>query len=144
VQLKVVTEPNWEAAFTGPANNHPTTYSEGGCFSPDPSDYPDFLGSKNLAVGQYNVSDYAPAEVDKLVAAGIGTSNPAGRLAAYSGLVRRPRPTCRTLGFSSGTEPRRCRASSASPITAPTPGPVPTPRSLGQRHKQQGGDLPWW
>ncbi len=61
----------------------------GGCFSPDPSNYTDWLGSKNLQVGQYNTADYAPPSVDKLIAAGIATTNPARRFVAYSQLVRR-------------------------------------------------------
>jgi peptide/nickel transport system substrate-binding protein len=89
VQLKIMSDSAYGAIFTGPAAKRATTFSGGGCFSPDPSNYTDFLGSTNLKVGQYNVSDYAPPAVDSLIAAGIATSDPTKRFAAYSALVRR-------------------------------------------------------
>ena len=48
VQFKVGSINNWELVETGPASKRMTTYSGGGCFSPDPSNYTDWLGSKNL------------------------------------------------------------------------------------------------
>ncbi len=53
---------------------------------PDVSGYDFFLGSANLAPGQFNTADYAPPVVDQLLAAGIATSDPAKRFAVYSRL----------------------------------------------------------
>jgi len=63
--------------------------SGGGCFQPDPNTYSDFLGSNNLQSGSWNMADYAPPEVDTLLAQGEATSNPAQRFAVYSKLFQR-------------------------------------------------------
>jgi peptide/nickel transport system substrate-binding protein len=59
------------------------------CIGPDVSGYDFFLGSGNLAQGEFNTADYAPPAVDKLLAAGIATSEPAARFAVYSKLEER-------------------------------------------------------
>jgi peptide/nickel transport system substrate-binding protein len=90
VQLKI--NPSYGAylnVMTGPAVTRPTTYaSYNGCFSPDPSNYSDFLGRQNLAVGQYNSADYAPATVDQLLSSGVSTISSAARFTTYASLVR--------------------------------------------------------
>jgi peptide/nickel transport system substrate-binding protein len=90
VQLKVnPTYSSYLNVMVGPAATRPTTYaSYNGCFSPDPSNYSDFLGSQNLAVGQYNSADYAPPRVDQLLSAGVSTTSNAARFTIYAALVR--------------------------------------------------------
>ena len=88
-QIKVEPIDAYEAAETGPASKHLPTFQTGGCLGPDVSGYDFFLGSANLAPGQFNTADYAPPAVDKLLAAGIATSNPAARFAIYSQLEER-------------------------------------------------------
>jgi peptide/nickel transport system substrate-binding protein len=49
---------------------------------------PGWDGSANTQPGGWNFSDYAPQAVDKLLASGLATSNPAQRFAAYSELFK--------------------------------------------------------
>jgi peptide/nickel transport system substrate-binding protein len=90
VQLKInPTYSNYLNVMTGRAATRPTTYaSYNGCFSPDPSNYSDFLGSQNLAIGEYNSADYAPADVDHLLSEGVATTSNAARFSIYAALVR--------------------------------------------------------
>jgi peptide/nickel transport system substrate-binding protein len=91
IQLKVkAVDTNTLASMdTGPAAQRPTGMGGGGCFQPDPNTYSDFLGSDNLQVGSWNVADYAPAEVDQLLAQGEASSNSAQRFAVYSKLFQK-------------------------------------------------------
>lgn len=79
----------WQALQTGPDAKRSTVYASGGCFNPDPNAYSDFLGSQNLKPGLWNIADYAPTAVDRLLAAGVATSDPAKRFAIYSQLLAR-------------------------------------------------------
>jgi peptide/nickel transport system substrate-binding protein len=79
----------WQAVMTGPVASRPTEFSTGWCTGPDVSAYGFSLGSWNAQPGQWNTADYAPPEVDKLLNAGIATSDPAKRFAVYSRLVQR-------------------------------------------------------
>jgi peptide/nickel transport system substrate-binding protein len=88
-QIKVEPINAYEAAESGPAEKRLPTFQTGGCIGPDVSGYDFFLGSANLAPGQFNTADYAPPAVDKLLAAGIATSNPEARFAVYSQLEQR-------------------------------------------------------
>jgi peptide/nickel transport system substrate-binding protein len=85
-QIKVEPINAYEAAESGPAAKRLPTFQTGGCIGPDVSGYDFFLGTANLAPGEFNTADYAPPEVDKLLAAGTATSNPAARFGIYSKL----------------------------------------------------------
>jgi len=89
LQVKSIAETASQALDTGPATQRPTGMSGGGCFQPDPNTYSDFLGSNNLAAGSWNMADYAPPEVDTLLAQGEATSSPAERFAVYSKLFQK-------------------------------------------------------
>jgi peptide/nickel transport system substrate-binding protein len=88
LQLKEVQVTAWQAVENGPTAKRSTAFAGGGCFQPDPGTYADFLGSANTQPGGWNFSDYAPQAVDKLLASGLATSNPAQRFAAYSELFK--------------------------------------------------------
>jgi ABC-type transport system substrate-binding protein len=83
--IKALTLDAWEAAETGPVSKRQTSFSTGGCEGPDVSGYDHYIGS----LGQFNLAGYAPAAVDKLVAAGLATTKPAQRFAIYSKLLQR-------------------------------------------------------
>jgi peptide/nickel transport system substrate-binding protein len=89
LQVKAIAETASQAVDTGPAAQRPTGMSGGGCFQPDPNTYSDFLGSNNIQAGSWNMADYAPPEVDTLLAQGEATSDPAQRFAVYSKLFQR-------------------------------------------------------
>jgi peptide/nickel transport system substrate-binding protein len=89
LQLKELNVTAWQGIENGPAAKRSTAFGGGGCFQPDPNTYSDFLGSKNLAAGGWNFSNYAPAAVDTLLAQGVATSSPAQRFAVYSKLFER-------------------------------------------------------
>jgi peptide/nickel transport system substrate-binding protein len=89
LQIKYLDVIAWQGLQTGPDTKRSTVYASGGCFNPDPNAYSDFLGSQNLKPGQWNIADYAPAAVDKLLAAGVATSDPTKRFAIYSQLFAR-------------------------------------------------------
>jgi peptide/nickel transport system substrate-binding protein len=58
--------------------------------SPDPSELPGSnLGSKNARAGHFNESNWAPADADRLIAAGLTTLDPVKRLAIYGQLLKR-------------------------------------------------------
>jgi peptide/nickel transport system substrate-binding protein len=86
--IKAIAETNEQAIETGTPTQRPTGMSGGGCFQPDPNTYSDFLGTNNLASGSWNMADYAPPEVDTLLAQGEATSDPAQRFAVYSKLFQ--------------------------------------------------------
>jgi peptide/nickel transport system substrate-binding protein len=87
-QIKNGTLPNWLAIEGGPDGKRMATVDYGGCSNPDVSGYDAYLGSQNLASGQYNISDYAPAVVDQLLATGVTTLEPAKRFTIYSELLQ--------------------------------------------------------
>jgi peptide/nickel transport system substrate-binding protein len=87
--VKSIPETASQALDTGPDGKRPTGMSGGGCFQPDPNTYSDFLGTNNLASGSWNMADYAPPQVDTLLAQGEATSDPAQRFAVYSKLFQR-------------------------------------------------------
>jgi peptide/nickel transport system substrate-binding protein len=88
-QIKVLPAAPWDAVESGPAGKRATTETGAGCFNPDPSAYYDVLGSQNTKVGSWNVADYAPPEVDNLMAAGLAASEPAKRFPIYSQLLQK-------------------------------------------------------
>jgi peptide/nickel transport system substrate-binding protein len=56
----------------------------------DPSELPErVLGSVNAAAGQFNLSNWAPADVDRLIADSSRTSDRAKRLELYGQILRR-------------------------------------------------------
>jgi peptide/nickel transport system substrate-binding protein len=87
-QIKNGTLPNWLAIEGGPDSKRMATIDYGGCSNPDVSGYDAYLGSQNLAAGQYNISDYAPAVVDHLLATGVTTLDPAKRFVIYSEVLK--------------------------------------------------------
>jgi peptide/nickel transport system substrate-binding protein len=87
-QIKNIGQNAWFAVATGPDAKRPTLYTTTGDCTPDPSTYDVFLGSNNLQPGQFNVADYAPGAVDKLIASGLATNNPAKRLVIYTKLLQ--------------------------------------------------------
>jgi peptide/nickel transport system substrate-binding protein len=65
-------------------------YVTAGCNSPDPNENPKFmLGSKNAVAGSFNITDWAPADVDVLLKESVATTNNAKRFAIYSKLLKR-------------------------------------------------------
>ncbi len=87
-QLKVVTEAQQESNGTGPASDRSTYFWEGGCINPDVSGYDFYLGSWDLKQGQWNVANWAPPEVDKLLTTGSTTSNQGQRFTMFSQVVQ--------------------------------------------------------
>jgi ABC-type transport system substrate-binding protein len=87
--VKVLNVETWQGIQSGPDAKRATSFATGGCFNPDPSAYDDFLGSWNTKQGFWNVANYTPSQVDKLINAGIATTDPAKRFAIYSNLFRR-------------------------------------------------------
>jgi peptide/nickel transport system substrate-binding protein len=80
----------WSAQATGPAAKRPVTvFPTGTCGIDVSCSTTELLGSATLAAGSYNTADYAPPAVDKLITAGLSTTNPAQRFAAYSKLLER-------------------------------------------------------
>ncbi len=61
-----------------------------GCNSPDPNENPKFmLGSRNAVAGSFNITDWAPPDVDQLLAESVATTNNAKRFAIYAKLLKR-------------------------------------------------------
>jgi peptide/nickel transport system substrate-binding protein len=89
LQIKSMALTPWQGVESGPATKRSTVFASGGCFQPDPGTYADFLGSNNLATGNWNIANYAPPTVDTLLAQGQATTNPAQRFAVYSKLWAR-------------------------------------------------------
>jgi peptide/nickel transport system substrate-binding protein len=89
-QIKVAPSiPAFGAVQTGPAASRRTCFSVWGASSPDASAFVgEMLGSWNLKQGQWNVSDYAPPQLDKLLLDGIETTNAAARFSVYSQILR--------------------------------------------------------
>jgi peptide/nickel transport system substrate-binding protein len=88
LEIEPLVDSAWFANITGPAANRPLTFSETGGCTPDPSWNDLWLGSKNLGKGLLNVANYAPAEVDRLLADGLATQDPKQRLEIYTKVLR--------------------------------------------------------
>ncbi len=82
VQIKVATNiGSWDATETGPPLGHLANYVPNGNVAIDPNGYLEFLlGSWNAKVGGFNEAEYDPPAVDKLIKAGIGTTDRAERV----------------------------------------------------------------
>ncbi len=80
----------WVSAETAvPASQRPSNFSLGGCTSPDISSGLEYeLGSWDAKQGAWNMADYTPPEVDKLLNEGVATSNKATRFQVYSKLLQ--------------------------------------------------------
>ncbi|WP_116952038.1 ABC transporter substrate-binding protein [Jiangella endophytica] len=89
LRIDPVGDTEWFGAVSGPPDQRPLTFSETGACSPDPSWNDIWLGSANLAQGSTNVANWAPADVDQLLAAGLATQDPAERLGIYTNLLHR-------------------------------------------------------
>jgi peptide/nickel transport system substrate-binding protein len=100
LQVKFLPVVQWQTLETGPDAKRSTVYAGGGCFNPDPSAYSDFLGSQNLKPGLWNIADYAPASVDRLLAAGVATSDAAKRFAIYARLIAQLQADVPYVGLS--------------------------------------------
>jgi peptide/nickel transport system substrate-binding protein len=89
-QIKVAPSiPAFGAVQTGPAIDRRTCFSVWGSSSPDASAFVgEMLGSWNLKAGEWNVEDYAPPQMDKLLLEGIETTNPAQRFGTYSQILK--------------------------------------------------------
>jgi peptide/nickel transport system substrate-binding protein len=88
LQIKLNPLPTYTALVTGPAKERPVNFGYDGCPSPDVSALGYLLGSWNTKLGQFNIADYAPPAVDKLLTEGNATTDPAKRFAAYSKILR--------------------------------------------------------
>jgi peptide/nickel transport system substrate-binding protein len=91
LNIHIVPIDKWLSIITGSnrkaAGIQLTTPSSG---SFDVSDEPSFiLGSVNAAAGGFNMSNWHPADVDKLIAAGVATENPTKRLQIYGKILQR-------------------------------------------------------
>jgi ABC-type transport system substrate-binding protein len=87
-RVKAVTLAAAEVTATGPAGKRPASFWGGGCITPDVSGYDFYLGSANLASGQWNEAAWAPPAVDRWLAEGTTTDDRAARFAAFCGIVR--------------------------------------------------------
>jgi peptide/nickel transport system substrate-binding protein len=56
---------------------------------PDPSVDNTFLGTSELQQGGWNYAEYAPPDLDALLAQSVATTNPAQRFAAYIKIFQR-------------------------------------------------------
>jgi peptide/nickel transport system substrate-binding protein len=89
LQIKSVTSSTWAATESGPAGKRMTGFwVTAGPSAPDASGMNWLLGSQNLQVSQFNTADYAPAAVDRLLAASIASSDPAQRFVAFSQILQ--------------------------------------------------------
>jgi peptide/nickel transport system substrate-binding protein len=88
-QVKAVTPQAWAAVETGPASKRLATFTFASTTTPDASGFNYLLGSQDTKAGLSNYADYAPAGIDRLLAASITTLNRARRLALFSQLLRR-------------------------------------------------------
>jgi peptide/nickel transport system substrate-binding protein len=90
LQVKAVTFDQWIAGFTGARGQLGINFVSSQCLTPDPSFMPgELLGTKNNRPGSFNIADYAPADLDTLIKAGVTTVDPAKRFAIYSKLLQR-------------------------------------------------------
>jgi peptide/nickel transport system substrate-binding protein len=87
LQIKTVTTDAWITELYGKKDFGValvTSHSS----SPDPSGQTSYLlGSQNIPAGGLNYAAYAPPEVDKLLADGLATSDPAQRLRIYAQIL---------------------------------------------------------
>jgi peptide/nickel transport system substrate-binding protein len=89
-QIKVAPSiPAFGAVQTGPPTSRRTCFSVWGAASPDASAFVgEMLGSWNLKAGEWNVEDFAPPQMDKLLLDGIETTGPTKRFEAYSQILK--------------------------------------------------------
>jgi peptide/nickel transport system substrate-binding protein len=91
LKIHIVNVDQWLSLITGAnrkkAGIQLTTPSSG---SFDVSDEPSFiLGSVNAKAGGFNIANWAPPDVDKLIAQGVATPNGTKRLAIYGKILQR-------------------------------------------------------
>jgi peptide/nickel transport system substrate-binding protein len=87
--LNNVTVGQWVGFFFGPRANIGLFPTGSGCATPDPSWYSGtFLDSANAKTGSTNIADYVNPAVDTLLKAGLVTTAPAKRLAAYGAILK--------------------------------------------------------
>jgi peptide/nickel transport system substrate-binding protein len=91
LKVHILTIDQWLTLITGADRKKSgiqlTTPSSG---SFDVSDEPSFiLGSVNAKAGGFNISNWAPPDVDKLIAQGVATQNGSKRLAIYGRILQR-------------------------------------------------------
>lgn len=91
LNIRIVPIDKWLSLITGATRNvagiQLTTPSSGAF---DVSDQPSFiLGSGNTAAGGFNIANWAPPDVDKLIAEGVATPNGLTRLAIYGRILQR-------------------------------------------------------
>jgi peptide/nickel transport system substrate-binding protein len=89
---KTVDTPKWLAAARGP-KTYALLFTGWAEISPDPAEFPNHL-LKKINVSQKtgsgtNFANYDPLAADKLIAAGVATTDPTKRLAIYGALLRR-------------------------------------------------------
>lgn len=87
--IKTVQTAAWGGEITGPPAKRPLTFSETGTCTPDPSWDAIFLGSDHLAKGALNIANYAPKDIDELLADGLTTQEPRKRLEIYTKILQR-------------------------------------------------------
>jgi peptide/nickel transport system substrate-binding protein len=85
--VKDVDSGQWSTNITTPSQRN-ATYTTSGCQSPDPSFYTYLIDNVDMQKGGYDGANYNPPAVQKLIDAGVSTSNPAKRFATYSALLR--------------------------------------------------------
>lgn len=83
VQIKNIGQNAWFAAIEDP-RARPFTYTTSGDCGLDPNYWNQYLGSN-----VFNIANYAPPEVNRLLAAGTATSDPTRRLSIYAQLLQR-------------------------------------------------------
>jgi peptide/nickel transport system substrate-binding protein len=90
LNVKPLNFDQWYAIVKDPNRNEQFQYIEGSCDSPDPNEHPKYLlGAVNAQPGQFNLSNYAPPDFDKLLTASLTTLNPAKRFQVYTKIFQR-------------------------------------------------------
>lgn len=85
LKIKKVPSAEFNAQFYGPREDLLIFLTGFGCATPDPSWFPNLmLDSANARESGTNLADYKNPRVDELLQTGLGTEDPAERLAAYS------------------------------------------------------------
>jgi ABC-type transport system substrate-binding protein len=91
IHPRILVDPlsEWYNVEVGPAAKRVATFVGFGSASLDPNSYMDVLGSWNTIANEWNLADYTPAAVDKLLKEGVSTTNPQKRFGIYSTLLKR-------------------------------------------------------
>ena len=90
LKLKTISFNQYIAKATGPKSAIADWYVTFNVTNPDPDSFPSaLLGSVNVPNGGYNDANYAPADVDTLLQAGVAAQDPAKRLSIYGQLLKR-------------------------------------------------------